>query len=163
MLSQLFTLVLTTALCASGASAATWNSQLFPKIDGKFTIRTIDFAGREWTLDDFSYVGYRLGMESPGSVPCRKLVRITGRGDISAELQGAIDAVGLAGGGIVAIPKGTYTMSSAVSIPFDNVSIVGENSADTLIRVTSNYNSHEGSHMAEALFTFGSMNRTGVG
>src|SRR5260370_37388759 len=99
MLSQLFTLVLTTALCASGASAATWNSQLFPKIDGKFTIRTIDFAGREWTLDDFSYVGYRLGMESPGSVPCGTLVRITGRAENSAALAGAIHRVGWGGGG----------------------------------------------------------------
>lgn len=113
------------------------------------------FAGREWTLDDFSYTGYRLGEESLGSVPCRKLVRITDKGDISAELQRAIDEVGHTGGGIVAIPKGNYTMSSAVSIPYDNVSIVGENSADTLIRIPSDYNSHERSNMAEAVFTFG--------
>jgi hypothetical protein len=46
-------------------------------------------------------------------------------------------------------------MSSAVSIPYDNVSITGEGSADTLIRVPSDYQSHEGSNMAEALFTFG--------
>jgi len=139
------------ALCAN----ATWNSQLFPKIGGKFTARPIHFAGRVWALDDFSYVGYRLGQESLGNVPCHRLVQIIGKGDISKELQSAIDMVGTAGGGVVAIPKGVYTMSSAVSIPYDNVSIVGASSAETLIRVPADYNSHEGSNMAEAVFTFG--------
>lgn len=143
------------AICASGARAETWNSELFPKIGGKFTVQTVQFAEREWTLDDFSYAGYRLGAESLGNIPCRKVVQITGQGDISEELQGAIDAAGAAGGGIVIIPKGVYTMSSAVSIPYDNVSIAGESSADTLIRIPSDYQSHEGSNMAEGVFTFG--------
>ena len=130
MSKRISILLVASAIGASCATAETWNSQLFPKADGKFTIRTVSFAGREWTLDDFSYTGYRLGEESLGNVPCRKLVRITGKGDISAELQRAIDEMGHTGGGIVAIPKGNYTMSSAVSIPYDNVFIVGENSAD---------------------------------
>ncbi len=134
-------LLLASAIATSGAATETWSSQLFPKVGGKFTIQTVDFAGRNWTLDDFSYVGYRLGEESLGNVPCHRVARITGRGDISAELQAANDAVGTAGGGIVAIPKAHYTMSSAVSIPYDNVSIMGESSADTLIRIPSNYDS----------------------
>jgi hypothetical protein len=148
-------LLLASAISASGAATETWSSQLFPKVGGKFTIQTANFVGRNWTLDDFSYAGYRLGEDSLGNVPCHRVVRITGRGDISAELQQAIDAVGTAGGGIVAIPKGHFTMSSAVSIPYNNVSILGESSADTLIRIPSNYDSHEGTNMAEAVFTFG--------
>src|SRR5205085_11228453 len=81
---------------------------------------------------------------------------IKGAGDISAQLQTAIDEAGRSrSGGIVAIPKGVYTMSSAVSIPWDNVSIIGEGGAETRILVTSNYDSHEASNMAEGVFTFG--------
>ena len=40
------------AIGLSGASAETWNSQLFPKHNGKFTIHTVTFAGRDWTLDE---------------------------------------------------------------------------------------------------------------
>src|SRR5205823_5374991 len=69
--------------------------------------------------------------------------------------QTAIDTMGAAGGGIVRIPKGDFTMSSAVSIPYDNVSIEGAGSANTVIRVPASYDSHESSEMAEGLFTFG--------
>jgi hypothetical protein len=151
MLRQLTAVAaLATSLCGQN-----WNSQLLPKRDGKFTFRTVEFAGRQWTLDDFSYVGYKLGEQSLGGDPCRRVFRITGKGDISAELQAAIDTFGKLGGGIVAIPKGTYTMSTAVSIPWDNVSIVGAGSAETLIGVTSDYHSLEGANMAQGVFTFG--------
>ena len=144
------------ALSLSGASAETWNSQLFPKRNGKFTVQTVNFGGRSWRLDDFSYVGYRLGEQPIGGDPCRKVILIKGTGDISAELQTAIDQAGRSpSGGIVAIPKGGYTMSSAVSIPWDNVSIVGAGSGETRITVPSNYDSREASNMAEAVFTFG--------
>jgi hypothetical protein len=63
MSKRISILLVTSAICASCARTETWNSRLFPKVDGKFTIRSISFAGREWTLDDFSYVGYRLGVE----------------------------------------------------------------------------------------------------
>ena len=104
------------AIGLSGASAETWNSQLFPKHNGKFTIHTVTFAGRDWTLDDFSYTGYRLGEQALGGEPCRKVFLIKAKGDISAELQTAIDEAGRSPlGGIVGIPRGVYTMSSAVS------------------------------------------------
>jgi hypothetical protein len=144
------------ALCLSGASAETWNSQLFPKRNGKFTIQTVSFAGRDWRLDDFSYVGYGLGEQPLGGDPCRRVIVIKGSGDISAELQAAIDEAGKSpAGAIVAIPKGEYKMSSAVSIPWDNVSIIGAGSGQTRILVPANYDSHEASNMAEAVFTFG--------
>ena len=140
---------------AASAAGNIWESQLFPKENGRFTIHAVTFGGRQWTLDDFSYVGYRLGEQNLGGDSGRPVFRITGQGDISAELQAAIDAAGKLGGGIVAIPKGKYKMSSAVSIPWDNISIVGAGSGQTTIEVPSNYDSHEAQNMAEALFTFG--------
>jgi hypothetical protein len=155
MSERIRVLLLASLALASGTKAQGWSSQLFPNIDGKFTMQTVVFGGRQWTLDDFSYAGYRLGDQSIGGDPCRRVIQITGKGDISAELQNAIDSAGKQGGGIVAIPKGRYTMSSAVSIPWDNISIIGAGSGETLIQVPANYQSHETENMAEGLFTFG--------
>lgn len=33
--------------------AQSWNSQLFPKINGKYTAQIVSFAGKSWALDDF--------------------------------------------------------------------------------------------------------------
>lgn len=139
----------------AGAAGASWESLLFPKKNGRFTTETVTFGGRQWTFDDFSYVGYRLGEQDLGGDPCRRTFRLTGQGDISAELEAAIDSAGKLGGGIVAIPKGHYKMSSAVSIPWDNVSIIGAGSGQTFLEVPSNYDSHEAENMAGGLFTFG--------
>src|SRR5215472_8422535 len=149
------TLALAGPTVVFGAGNESWNSELFPRKNGTFAVETVTFGGRQWTLDDFSYAGYRLGEQSLGGDPCRRIIGVTGKGDISREVQAAIDSAGKLGGGIVAIPKGRYTMASAVSIPWDNVSIIGEGSAETLIQVPSNYDSHEASNMAEGLFTFG--------
>ncbi len=135
--------------------AQTWNSQLLPKVDGKFVPRSVDFAGRSWKLDDFSFVGYRLGTDALANVPRGNPATIAGTGDISAELQSDIDTIGAAGGGVVSIPAGTYTMSTAVSIPYDNVSIEGAGSGSTVIQVPAGYDSREATDLAESLFTFG--------
>jgi Pectate lyase superfamily protein len=142
-------------LFATSACAQNWTSQLFPQTNGQFSTQTVNFAGRDWTLDDFSYVGYQLGQVNLGSVTCNKTVAITGTGDITRELQRAIDTVGTGGGGAVLIPAGSFLVSGAVAIPYDNVSIEGAGSANTVIQVTSNYNSQETPSLAEAVFTFG--------
>jgi len=87
--------------------AQTWNSQLLPKVDGKFVPQSVDFAGRSWKLDDFSFVGYRLGAEALANVPRGNAATIAGTGDISAEVQSDIDSIGAAGGGVVSIPAGS--------------------------------------------------------
>ncbi len=46
------------ALLASAAVQAQQTSQLLPLVDGRYTIQTVSFAGRDWRLDDFSYAGY---------------------------------------------------------------------------------------------------------
>src|SRR5262249_16998238 len=99
MSKRIWALLLAGLALALGTKAQSWNSQLFPKRDGKFTMQTVAFGGRQWSLDDFSYVGYRLGEQSVGGDPCRRVIQIKGKGDISAELQNAIDSAGKLGGG----------------------------------------------------------------
>jgi hypothetical protein len=57
----------------AGAADASWESQLFPKKNGRFGTEIVTFAGRQWILDDFSYVGYRLGEQDLGGDPCRRI------------------------------------------------------------------------------------------
>jgi uncharacterized protein (TIGR03437 family) len=129
-----------------------WNSQLLPNVGGKYTAQAVNFAGRTWSLDDFSYVGYYLGTKSLGSVPCN-VVNVTATGDITQAVQAAIDTVGKAGGGSVRIPAGTFTMSGPVAVPYDNVSIEGAGSAQTTIMVSSSFASDDGA--TDGLFIFG--------
>ncbi|MBS1859348.1 MAG: hypothetical protein JST11_28500 [Acidobacteria bacterium] len=137
---------------AAGAGAQSWNSQLLPLSGGKFTPQTVSFAGRNWSLDDYSYAGYFLGARSLGSVICN-IVDITASGDITQPVQAAVTAVGNAGGGIVRIPAGTFSMSAPVAVPFSNVSIEGAGSGQTLINVAANYGTDNGS--TDGLFSFG--------
>jgi uncharacterized protein (TIGR03437 family) len=134
------------------SSSQSWNSQLLPNVGGKYTAQPVSFAGRTWSLDDFSYVGYYLGTKSLGSVPCN-VVNVTATGDITQAVQAAIDSVGKAGGGSVRIPAGTFTMSGPVAVPYNNVSIEGAGSSQTVIMVSSNYASDDG--VTDGLFIFG--------
>ena len=146
-----------TFLIAAGLSSATsmgqsWNSQLLPNVGGKYTAQAVNFAGRTWSLDDFSYAGYYLGTKSLGSVPCN-VVNISATGDITQAVQAAVNTVGQAGGGSVRIPAGTFTMSAPVGIPYNNVSIEGAGSGQTIINVPSNFGSDDGAN--DGLFAFG--------
>lgn len=137
---------------AAVAAAQNWNSRLLPSVNGTFTPQAVNFAGRNWTLDDFSYAGYYLGAKPLGSVPC-KVVNVMATGDITAALQTAIDTAGNAGGGIVRIPAGTFTMSGSVAVHYNNVSIEGAGSEQTFINVPSNYASEDSPY--DSVFTFG--------
>jgi uncharacterized protein (TIGR03437 family) len=141
-------------IIASAAIAQSWNSRLLPNVNGTFTPQTVNFAGRNWTLDDFSYAGYYLGTKSLGSVPCN-VVNVTATGDITTAVQAAINTVGAAGGGIVRIPAGTFTMSSSVTVNYNNVSIEGAGSGQTIINVPSTYSSSDDPYVGDGLFTFG--------
>ncbi len=136
------------------AFAQTWNSRLLPNAGGTFSPQTVAFAGRNWALDDFSYAGYFLGSKSLGSVPCH-VVNITATGDITAAVQAAINSVGAAGGGTVRIPAGTFVMSSGVAVTYNNVSIEGAGSGQTIVNVPASYSSPDDPYDGDGLFTFG--------
>jgi len=144
--------LLVVLLSGQSGWAQAWTSQLFPKVNGKYTLHSVDFAGQQWALDDYSYAGYFLGARSPGAVPCA-VQTLSATGDISAPLQAAINVLGQSGGGILRIPAGSYGMSAPVAIPYDNVSIEGAGSGQTRIDVASNYASPDPPY--DGLFTFG--------
>jgi len=150
----LISLVLFSTAATAQSGPQTWNSRLLPNVSGTFTPQAVAFAGRNWAVDDFSYAGYFLGAKSLGSVPCN-VVNITATGDITAAIQAAINSVGTAGGGIVRIPAGTFVMSSGVAVNYNNVSIEGAGSGQTIINVPSSYTSPDDQFDGDGLFTFG--------
>ncbi len=133
------------ALALFGATAAVtaapWQSRLYPADpeSGRYQRPVVQFGGRRWRLPDFSYTGFALGEQPPGTgVPCRDF-RLSGDGDFAAMLQQAINAAGNAGGGVVRIPAGRYVLRRSVSVPFDRVAIVGQGSGRTVIEVPASY------------------------
>ncbi|MCE5300424.1 MAG: glycoside hydrolase family 18 protein [Spirochaetia bacterium] len=136
-----------------------WYSQLFPYNSGSYDEVAVNFNGVDWQLDDYSYVGYKLG-EAPlqTGVPC-SIQTITGTGDITQELQDRIVSVGSSGGGIVKIPAGTYTITQTsagkpIAINYDNVSIEGAGQGRTIINVPATHNYVEIADKFEGTFTF---------
>lgn len=150
--SVFFRAVILTTVFAIPAAAQSWQSPLFPYVNGKFSNQEVEFAGRTWKLDDFSYVGYYRGERTLANVSCN-VVTFSGSGDITSLVQKAVNQVGAAGGGIVRIPSGTFSISSSIAIPYSNVSIEGAGSAQTFINVPSSYQPVEIRY--EGLFTFG--------
>src|SRR5277367_5114407 len=138
-------------ILSASAAGATWNSRLLPNANGTFAPQAVSFAGRNWTLDDFSYAGYFLGTKSPGSVPCN-VVNVTASGDITAAVQSAVNTLVSAGGGTVRIPPGAFTMSSTVAVAANNVSIEGAGSSQTIINVPSSYTSPDDPYEGDGLF-----------
>ena len=148
-------LLLPAALLAAGCgAAAASNSVLYPTLDGtSYTRPVVRFNGTNWQLPDFSYAGYQLGLRTPGSgIPCN-VERITATGDIGNAVQAAVNRLGVAGGGTLLIPAGSFTISRSIAVPFSNVSIVGAGSNKTTINVPSSYRPADDS--TEGLFTLG--------
>lgn len=137
------------AMVVACAGASAWESRLYPADSG---VQAVRHEGRDWKPLDYSYVGYRLGAVSPASdIPCAS-VTLTGKGDIGAELQDAVNRVGPAGG-TVRIPAGRFILGRSIEVPFSNVSIVGAGSARTRLTVPASYRPR--SESGEGVFTFG--------
>src|SRR5258707_13614399 len=96
----------------SVAVLAQQTSQLLPRIDGHYRIQTVNFADRDWRLDDFSYVGYYLGTRALGEMPPNE---ITGHppDHITDAGRAAVDAARGARGGRGRIPGRTCTLFRA--------------------------------------------------
>ncbi|MEO7144600.1 MAG: glycosyl hydrolase family 28-related protein, partial [Bryobacteraceae bacterium] len=134
------------------AGAQTWTSRLLTTDHGAYIPAQVNFSGRAWKLDDYSYAGYFLGASSPGTMPCNA-INVTATGDITAALQAAVDAAGQAGGGTVILPVGAFIVSSPIAIPYSNVSIEGAGSDRTLLEIPAGYASTGDPY--DGVFTFG--------
>ena len=139
-----------------------WYSQLFPFNAGLYDEANVNFKGRNWHIFDYAYAGYKTGSTSLRSgVPCN-ITTIMGSGDITIELQQAIDNVGAAGGGIVRIPSGTYTITEhslhggvhPIGINYNNVSVEGAGSDRTIINIPPEHIYNNDSNAFEGVFTF---------
>lgn len=128
------------AIAIAGPARA-WTSSLYPADgNGGYRAAIVNFAGRDWRLQDFSYTGYQLGATAPATgIACTNTRTITATGDIAAAVQAAVDAVGSAGGGTILIPAGSYTIGRTISVPYGNVSILGAGSGRTVISVPASY------------------------
>ncbi|MDR6879896.1 glycosyl hydrolase family 28-related protein [Bacillus sp. 3255] len=128
---------------ADPAQAGTpWRSSLYP---ADWTPGYKDAQGR--FLQDFSYAGYWRGEKSiPADPPGNTYNAVTqygadpsGAADSTTAIQNAINAAGIAGGGIVYLPAGTYkvkpqgTDNSALWINRNNVVLRGAGKASTFI------------------------------
>lgn len=122
--------------------AEAWRSALYPE---GWSPGYADAEGR--FLHDFSYAGYHRG-ERPlpdvaGPVTdvtqAPWLADATGAADATAAIQGALDAVAQAGGGVVFLPAGTYRVAppegqrAALRIEADNVVLRGAGMGRTFV------------------------------
>src|SRR5260370_38593810 len=107
---------------AMSSIAQSWNSRLFPNVNGKYTEQQVSFAGRSWALEDFSYAGYYLGTKSLGSVPCN-VVQVTATGDITQAVRAPGDTGGKSGGRVPGSPPGSYPLPGPAAIPSHTVSV----------------------------------------
>ena len=134
---------------------ARWHSALFPFDDeaGRHERATVSFAGRTWRLLDYSYAGYWLGATNLASGLRCHTTAVDAAADITASLQEAVNSAGANGGGTVSIPAGTFTLRRSIEVPFDNVSIVGAGSGETILQVPADYAPRMDPD--EGAFTFG--------
>jgi hypothetical protein len=96
-------------IVAGAAIAQSWNSRTLPNVNGTFTPQAVNFAAKNWTLDDLSYAGYFLGTKSLGLAPCN-VVPVTPTGDITSAVQAAITARARRAEGSFGFPAGTFTI-----------------------------------------------------
>ena len=130
------------SLCVVLAGLLTlgWRSELYPED------WTPGFAIGDRFLHDFSYAGYHAGEQPLPDFPPGPIVDVTappyqadnsGAADVTQVLQQAIDDVGEAGGGVVYLPAGTYTISTgekfALHIGYSGVVIRGDGPSQTHI------------------------------
>ncbi len=115
-----------------------WRSSLYPDT---WYPGYKDTEGRFY--HDFSYAGYHLGEESIPSID-QHIVNVTeapyfadntGTEDVTTILQTALDDVGVAGGGVVYLPEGSYLIrenssvanaDAALHIKYDSVVLRGD-------------------------------------
>ncbi len=135
-------------LCALPAHA--WHSTLYPTNWQPPTVSSADFETNK-LIQDFSYAGYKAG-EQPLPVIAGPLFNVTqppynanntGAADATVAIQSAINAAQTAGGGVVFLPAGSYSVSPqgansyALQINAPNVVLRGAGVGATFLLNTS--------------------------
>lgn len=115
-----------------------WHSALYPE---DWQPGFADDEGR--FLHDFSYAGYHAGEQAIPDVIAgveRSVLEFgadpSGQGDSTAAIQATIDAVAQAGGGVVAIPAGSYRCDDLLTVTSSDLVIRGAGSDQTFVWFT---------------------------
>jgi len=117
-----------------------WRSSLYPESWTPPAPGTIENA-----LHDFSYAGYKNGIEPPNTFLQLKQFNVVdafkadpnGKNDSTDAIQKAIDAAAAVNGGNVFLPKGTYRCNGPLFIKTSNTVISGAGPEKTRIIFTS--------------------------
>lgn len=117
-----------------------WRSSLYPESWTPPALGTM-----ENTLHDFSYAGYKNGIEPPGTFPQLKEFNVvdafkadpSGKADSTDAIQKAIDAAAQINGGRVFLPEGAYLCNGPLVIKTSNTVISGAGPEKTRIIFTS--------------------------
>lgn len=100
------------------------------EISGK-TVGDVHIYSSEDGADDTEYTAYNRTPARPGeklfNLATYEGVDTTGKTDVSAALQKALDDAAAAGGGIVYLPAGRYLLANPVTITGNNVQLAGCN------------------------------------
>jgi hypothetical protein len=128
--------------CTAGAKAG-WYSNLYPA----HWTPGYSYGTQRYFLHDFSYAGYKLGMETIPVSTGEAYADVTqppynadntGTNDAASAIQNAINAVTALGGGTVYLPAGTYRVmpsgNSALTIRASNIILRGAGKNRTFIR-----------------------------
>jgi hypothetical protein len=133
---------------AAAPLAASWSSVLYP--ENGYDPSAADLLA-EKVIQDFSYAGYLRGEAAIPAVgsPIFDVRQapyeadFTGTHDATAAIQAAINAAGLAGGGVVFLPAGTYRLSvpageeQALLLDKNGVVLRGAGRGQTYLRNTT--------------------------
>jgi len=146
-------------MCAAASGLPTanaWESELLSRgSDGRWTPNVVRLGDQSWSLPDFSYTGYRLGL-SPlaASVACRvEHLEARPGDDIATAIESAIRRLARRGGGILRLPTGTFRLSRSVGIVDSGIAIEGAGSDRTRLIVPESHQPADG--LIEGVFSFG--------
>lgn len=113
---SLYVFICLAVLTFTNAVAQSWKSELYTE---SWSASSLGNFYKDKIVQDFSYAGYHRGEQAIPTIS-RNVIDVTkapyhadttGKQDVTAVVQKAIDDVGKKGGGVVYFPKGTYRVS----------------------------------------------------
>jgi hypothetical protein len=126
----------------AGWDGGPWRSALYP-VD--WSPSATDDAGR--FLHDFSYAGYAHGEREPGASSSFTVRVDPDGGDLTGELQAALDAVAAADGGVVLLGPGRFRVDGQLVVTRSGTVVRGSGAGVTFVVFTKSSGLDYGEHL----------------